>query len=502
MNSLRVRKSGIFYLKSKFFIIRLLTYFSFLLIPILSQKSGDLPFIFSALAGVLYTLFMMGQWFFLGKEIDHRLKIYFRVNSSMDRVIYRLFLGMFFFILYFNVLYLFPHKWVNNLFWATWVVLGLFYSWPTRGKIIRESVTSNFSEFRYLDSFEKTVVSLTVVMFFISIPVLPNITNLKAMVVYYDSGHAISNIYWNFLTVNYYPFIKYKELFSMGWAFHFYFVNMSLFLLSFYALLRFFLCRRLALLGVFSLISSWSWTKILVANYGDTLLCTYSLLWVWTILWVVKSSTYRSGLFLGLVSFFGTLIRAEWLILWIPQIFFVLTFLDNKSLWYKRQMLKYASLGFFLSLFVFTNSVASFGLPVATSEAYVQMIIRLFSRKAFYALSPLGLILVTYYMLDKKEILSKWLKLDHQYLKIISVASSTLIVFEYFYPTGLMSNYSLMWTMGLLSLLPLELIFQIMSRLRSSRNMIYLIYILICLLDSHFEGRLKILFKIIESMSV
>ena len=108
MDKSLVKSSGIFYLKSKFFIIRILIYFSFLLIPILSQKSGDLPFIFSALAGVLYTLSMMGQWFFLGKEIDHRLKIYFRVNSSMDRVVYRLFLGMFFFILYFNFLYLFP----------------------------------------------------------------------------------------------------------------------------------------------------------------------------------------------------------------------------------------------------------------------------------------------------------------------------------------------------------------------------------------------------------
>ena len=502
MDKSLAKSSGIFYLKSKFFIIRVLTYFSFLLIPILSQKSGDLPFIFSALAGVLYTLFMMGQWFFLGKEIDHRLKIYFRVNSSMDRVVYRLFLGMFFFVLYFNLLYLFPHKWVNNLFWTTWVILGLFYSWPTRGKIIKESVTSNFSELRYLDSFEKTVVSLTVIMFFISIPEIPNITDQHAMRLYYDTGNTVSSLYWNFLTVHYYPFVKYKELFSMGWSFHFYFVNMSLFLLSFYALLRFFLVRRLALLGVFSVISSWSWTKILVANYGDTLLCTYSLLWVWTILWVIKSATYRSGLFLGLVGFFGVLIRTEWILLWIPQVFFVLKFLNDKSLWYRRQVLKYTSFGLILSLIIFIASIATFDLPTTNSEAYTQMIIRIFARKSFYALSPLGLILIIYYMFDKSEFLSRWLILNKQYLLIIISAISSTIIFEYFYPTGLMSNYSLMWVMSLLSLLPLELIFQIMSRLRSSRNMIYLIYILVCLLDSHFEGRVKIIYKIIESMSV
>jgi hypothetical protein len=40
-----------------------------------------------------YIMFMGGQWYLLGKEIDHRLKIYFRANSSIDRVLYRLIIG-------------------------------------------------------------------------------------------------------------------------------------------------------------------------------------------------------------------------------------------------------------------------------------------------------------------------------------------------------------------------------------------------------------------------
>ena len=60
---------------------------------------------------LLYITFIVCQWFLLGKEIDYRLKIYFRVNSSMDRVAYRLLLGMCFFILYFNVISFFPPKW-------------------------------------------------------------------------------------------------------------------------------------------------------------------------------------------------------------------------------------------------------------------------------------------------------------------------------------------------------------------------------------------------------
>ncbi len=52
-----------------------------------------------------------------------------------------------------------------------------------------------------------------------------------------------------------------------------------------------------------------------------------------------------------------------------------------------------------------------------------------------------------------------------------------------------------MWVLALLSLFPLELLFQRISRLRSSRNLIYAAYILIALLDSHFEGRVKILYR-------
>jgi hypothetical protein len=57
----------------------------------------------------------------------------------------------------------------------------------------------------------------------------------------------------------------------------------------------------------------------------------------------------------------------------------------------------------------------------------------------------------------------------------------------------------MIWVLSFLSLIPIELIFQSISRLRSKRNMIYLIYILICLLDSHFEGRVKIFLKIFNN---
>jgi hypothetical protein len=245
----------------------------------------------------------MSQWFLLGKEIDHRLKIYFRVNSSIDRIVYRLFLGMFFFVILFNLLNLLSSKWINNSFWIVWGLLGLFYSWPTRGKIIQESVSSNFGEFRFLDRFEKTLLFLIVTMFLFTMPDLPPLVNVDTMKLYFDPMERIGNTLWNFIIVNYYPFRGYPNLFRLSWSMHFYFVFMGFFLLVFYAFLRFFVSRRLSLLGVFALVSSWSFSKTLAFNSDYALLTTYSLLWVWTLLWATKSSTYRAGLFLGLVSY-------------------------------------------------------------------------------------------------------------------------------------------------------------------------------------------------------
>lgn len=293
------KSSGIIYIKSKFFIYRVVSYFSFLLLPILIPKSVQLPLAGQTLLMVLYILFMVSQWFFLGKEIDHRFKIYFRVNSSMDRVVYRLILGMIFFYLYFNALSFFSSKWIYNLFWVTWVVLGIFYSWPTRGKIIQESVSSNFTEFRYLDSFEKTLVGLILIMFTFSIPEFPTIVSPEALKMYFDPTESFSGHFWNFITVNYYPFRKYPELFKIAWCLHYYIIGVGVFMLVFYAFLRFFVSRRLSLLGLFVLISSWSFSKILAVNSGHAIVATYSLLWIWTTLWVTKSSTYRSGFFLA-----------------------------------------------------------------------------------------------------------------------------------------------------------------------------------------------------------
>lgn len=500
MENTLANSSNIFKLKWKFFTFRIVSYFSFLLIPVYVQKGlSSSPL---ALAGLmtLYILFIVSQWFLLGKEIDHRLKIYFRVNSSIDRVVYRLFLGMFFFILLFNMINFLDSKWVYNSYWITWVVLGLFYSWPTRGKIIQESVSSNFGEFKFLDRFEKTLVALILLMFVFSVPELPPRANVDLLKLYFDPLEKIGNPFWNFMIVNYYPFKTYPGLFRLAWSLHFYIVGLGLFLLVFYAFLRFFVSRRLSLLGVFALVSTWSFSKTLTSNVEFSLLTTYSLIWIWTLLWVTKSSTYRAGLFLGLVSYWGALINQSFAVLVFFQIgLLYFFFLKDRTSWYKRQLLRYASFGIALTLIHLFTHMDLVESIHAIDFSFLKAVGREIDRKAFYVLSVFGLAAALVKTYSSKIKIMKDFQMEQQSLNIVLLSYFVFICLSLFWDNSLVTGFGTMWVLAFLSLIPLELIFQSISRLRSKRNMIYVIYILICLLDSHFEGRVKLFIKIFNT---
>ena len=495
INSL-VNDSSILLKKSKFFIYRVVTYFSFLLLPILIPKSLELNLATKSFLMVPYILFMVSQWFFLGKEIDHRLKIYFRINSSMDRVVYRFILGMTFFIIIFNCLSLLSYKWIYNSFWVIWVLLGLFYSWPTRGKIIQESVSSNFGEYRYLDSFEKTLIGLIFLMFIFTIPGLPSLETRDGLKTFFDPSENISAQYWNFITVLYYPFIKYPSLLKIAWSMHFYIVGFGIFLLTFYAFLRYFVSRRLSLLGIFVLISSWSVTKILINNYGFCILTGYSLIWIWSLFWVIKSNTYRSGLFLGLVNYLGVLInQSNFFLIFIQLGLIYFYFLKEKTFWYKRQLIKYSLFGLILCLILFVLNLEKLESYSPLGLSYISDILIHLDRKALFALSIPGLLIIFFVIFIRNKKFQNDIILPIERFKHVFLLYGILLLYSIIFDYHLLSGFSILWTLSFFSLIPIEVIFQGMSRTRSSRNMIYLIYILICLLDSHFEGRVKIFLK-------
>ena len=317
---------------------------------------------------------------------------------------------------------------------------------------------------------------------------------------YFDPNERISGAFWNFLTVNYYPFMKYPSLLKLAWCIHFYFLSLLIFLGTFYAVARYFVSRRLAILGGFALISTWSFTKILAYNFGSLVLTTYSVLWVWSTLWCTKSSTYRSGLFVGLVGAWGVVLDKTNLFLFIGQLIVLYSiFLNDKTNWYKRQFFKYCSFGIVLSLlaFILSTSVVDFSITPNLNILYDAG--KFLERKSFFVMSIFGLVIFLFKLVSQKNDLYNMGTIQIE--KINQLASSLffIIIISLAFEARVAKEFSLIWMIALFSILPIEVIFQRIRGLRSRRNVIYMVYILICLLDSHFEGRLKIIYRMFFS---
>jgi hypothetical protein len=499
-NSLE-KNSNIIWQKSKFFVNRLLIYFSFLLIPVWIQKTLEINLFMQSLIMLAYLMFMAGQWYLLGKEIDHRLKIYFRANSSIDRVLYRVIIGNATMFLIFNIMSFIPESIVRHFFWGFFIVVGLFYSWPTRGKIIQESVSTQFTEYKYLDSFEKTVLFLTLAMFFTSMPSFPFMSNLETLKLIVDPEEKMHGQLWNYLHMNFYPFHKFPTLVNLGWSMHFYFISFSLYLLAFYGILRFFISRRLSMLGLFALVSTWSFSLFLKKDPYLCMTTGFSVLWVWSILWCIKSSTYRSGLMYGLLCYTGVVINFNNVFLFpvgLGLLYFY--FLKENTDWFRAQFVKYTMLGMFLVLLtMITHIDLRFFEDAFTMKQFSSYLGIVLRRKAFYSLSFLGLISLLIMIFKPQRKTLATLTLDVRRLRELCILVLCLIVLSLTVEKDLTNSFGLLWFIVFLCILPLEWIFQSISRLRSRRNFIYMIYVMVCLLDSHFEGRIRILYDFYES---
>lgn len=501
MDKTLAKSSNIFLEKSKFFLNRLLIYFSFLLLPVWIQKTLEINIFVQSLMMLCYLMFMGGQWYLLGKEIDHRLKIYFRANSSIDRVLYRIIIGNAVMMLIFNIMSFISEDIVRHFFWGFFVIIGLFYSWPTRGKIIEESVSTQFTEYKYLDSFEKTVLFLTIAMFMVSMPSFPFISNLETFKLIVDPEEKMNGQLWSYLHMYFYPFRRFPHLVNLGWSMHFYFIGFSLYLLAFYGIMRFFLSRRLSILGLFALVSTWSFSLFLKKDVYLCATTTFSILWVWSILWCVKSSTYRSGLMFGLLCYTGVVLNYNHFFLFpvgLTLLYFL--FLKENTDWYRGQFVKYTSLGMFLILVTLITHIDlrffEDSLSIAQFIDYLKVVI---DRKAFYALSVIGLISLIVMLVRPKWKALASLSLDVKRLRELTILVLCLLGLGIWVEGDLLIGFGLLWFIVFLCVLPLEWIFQSLSRLRSRRNFIYLVYVLLCLLDSHFEGRVRIVYNFFES---
>lgn len=496
-----VNNSNIWWEKTRFFINRLLIYFSFLLLPVWIPKTLELSILAQSLVILLYLLFMAGQWYLLGKEIDHRLRIYFRANSSIDRVLYRVIIGSATMIILFNMMAFIPESIVRHFFWGFFVVLGLFYSWPTRGKIIEESVSTQFTEYRYLDAFEKTVLFLSIAIFVVSMPSFPFLSNLETFKLVIDPEEKVNGQLWSYFQLLFYPFRRFPHLVNLGWSMYLYFVSFIFYLLAFYGILRFFISRRLSILAIFALVSTWSFSLFLKRDLFACSSTTFSVLWVWAILWCIKSATYRSGLMYGLLCYLGVVLNYNHVFLFpigLGLLYF--SFLSDHTDWYRGQFVKYTFLGLFLiALTMLTHVDLSFFQDGVTLPQFQTWVTTVVKRKAFYSLSGIGLLALLVLLVSPGLKLFQTFAIDHKRLRELSVLVGILILLSLFVEKRLVTGFGLLWFVVFLSILPLEWIFQTISRLRSRRNFIYLVYVLVCVLDSHFEGRVRIVYEFFQS---
>ena len=396
----------------------------------------------------------------------------------------------------FSLFSLLPNELLGIVFWTFFSVLGIFYSWPTRGKIIEESMAGQFGEMRYLDSFEKTILILSVLTFMISLPELSFFENTEALKLYFDPEQKVSYMFWGYLEVLYYPFSIFPKLYNLIWCFHFYFFGLGIYLMCFYCFARYFFSRRLSMLGVFAILSTWSFSRILVDDYFSTISTTVTMLWVWSILWNMRSGTYRSGLLTGLVGCYLTSIDSINILL-IPLSMFISykLFLNEKTIWFKKQWIKYNLLGSVIALVVVISKFSSIELSFNHYDLLISGIYDLIYRKAFFIISPIGVILLIVYLTRRSGLILTYVNFDKTKILEALFGFVAIVFYGIAIQPSFVMGFSNVWILVFFCLLPIEWIFQSISRLRSKRNLIYAMYILVCLLDSHLENRFRIVGK-------
>jgi len=192
----------------------------------------------------------------------------------------------------------------------------------------------------------------------------------------------------------------------------------------------------------------------------------------------------------------ATLLNHFYFYLIFPSCILILfLFISDKTIWYKRQFLKYASLGFAASGFVYYVGFDKFGGKSFSENLSVLSILS----KAIFSLTYFGMAIVILKLVRAKSKLLASFVIDEVKLRAILVIVIFFLIYSLILDASFMNPMSMIWFIILISLIPLELLFQSIARLRSKRNMIYLVYIIICLLDSHLEGRIKIFLSILKS---
>lgn len=438
----------------------------------------------------------------LGEFIDFQFKIYFQVNSSLDRFIYRFFAGMIMHQTLIYVLTLFvPQK--EFSFFAYYLLLAieaaLFFYMQKKGN---ESSfgQKNIWDLKFLDSFEKTILLLSLLCFIFSFPELSYIPVGKENVEKFLSTHhpyppqGFHPVNFDYFSLLYNIKSYQTKIHSYVIFLHLYLLEYGTFLLSIYSLFRFYFSRRSALLGVFAILTTWRLTKVMALDFGTCLTSMFPFVWLWGIVWSNLGKSYRLGLFLGLLAFWGLGKNIQFIYLIIPSLLYMYKIeFKDRTPWFLRQHFKYFILTFFFCMTFFFIPAIPWGQMGNVSWGLTPLFVSLkkfFLDKGFFIIS----IFVPFIWQDPRlGYLTKQ--------KGLLFYFSFILLFFLLFQKILVVDMAMGLLLSFLCLIPVEWFFLVHSKSRSFRNGIYLAYILICLLDSHFEGRLKYTFTWIKKFS-
>ena len=431
------------------------------------------------------------NFYLVGLYLDYLFKIYYHLNSSLDRMVYRLIFGASFTsILLLCTSFLFGETYVSICCVGLVLVNLIFAAYPTSARVIHTNVSSNLGELKHLDKLEKVLLGMFAIYFFTSVPDIRFVENsgFKSFLtkdLFHQNFRFVESVFFNFGRVN--------QLVG-----YFYFFLGGLYYLIIYSFFRFFYSRRVSLIGILAIITNWNLVKLVygdITTYGTSL---YLLAFMWGLLWVNTSKSYRTNLFFGLILTLSAHhpLQISMTILFIGLLSVFLT-PDLRTTWAKFQSLKYMSLGAGVALALAVIDIMmgdDFGLLQRQSFSF-----NLFFKKAFNILSSVGLIVLlsSYGMLRLGKLKSSFSFLGQvNYLFFTFVFAIALLFLS---GNGQLFDISafLFFAIVLYCLPALELILNSLGLFHRKRNLIFLLYILFAILDSHFESRVKTLISLL-----
>jgi hypothetical protein len=169
-----------------------------------------------------------------------------------------------------------------------------------------------------------------------------------------------------------------------------------------------------------------------------------------------------------------------------------------RTRWFCYKFIRYTFLGIFLSLvahlmrgsFEIESFKLSFDLLLS---AWTNI-----EKKGFFVIAFIGIAIFIFNLFNQlvmKRIENSAERVKYYYLLVLV---SIFAILAMIYPFNMAKGLTLLWLLTFFSIYPIEKLFGVMSKYRSKRNLVYLCYIILAILDSRLESRIKSLISFVS----